>query len=197
LTNCGAITAGSTTTTIIFGDNSGNAGCDYSAKAASYSAWRNHRLAATDTVYAYIYDLGTGHGEIFVYTAESVTVSQYRITRASGTWQYNYPIGSAIYLIEEWRFRRFNDVVTPNLLQLIENQDVANPKNVAFSVTRLDVAAVKSDGTVLNSYVPDTVNPWSDLAAIRISLTGEENYKNKLISKVVTGEYFPRNILSH
>lgn len=171
------------------------AGCSYADTAQNYTAWENHRDDEGGTVAGYIFDLGSQTGEFFQYVGEADTGTQ-RIINVGGSWSANYTAGSAAaYIIEEWRFSVNDNGIDEPMLQLVENEDALNPQNVMYAITDFQVDILLDDGTTVTSFAPG--DDWSRIRAINVSITGEENNRGTIISKTVTGRYFPRNVLSN
>lgn len=192
---CQALAAGSGNATIFVADNASvQPGCDKTSNATNYSAWNAKRMAdggASHIIDAYIYNRATKLGEYFKYTSESSTATQYKLTRGSGSWANAYTVGSSsLYVLEEWRYR-----VRNNVLQIVTNQDTANPLNVVDGVQNFQVSALMQDGTTKTTYIPG--DDWSLLKAIRISVTGTDTVQGKPVTRTLSADFFPRNILSN
>lgn len=192
---CGAIAAGSGNANIIVADNgSAQAGCDKTSNLTSYNSWSAKRLAdggATHVIKAYMYNRSTKLGEFFNYTGESSTSTQYKLTRGAGTWANAYPVGSSsLYVLEEWRYR-----VRENVLQIVTDQDTANPLNVVDGVQDFQVTALMQDGSTKTTFIPG--DDWSKLKALRISVTGTETVQGEALTRTLSADFFPRNILSN
>ena len=192
---CQAIAAGSGNTTITVADNgSAQPGCDKTSNLTSYTAWGAKRLAdggASHIIDAYMYNRSTKLGEYFKYTNESSTATQYQLTKSTGTWTNAYTVGSSsLYIMEEWRYRVVNGV-----LQIITNNDTVNPLNVVDGVEDFQVTALMQDGTTKNTYIAG--DDWSQLKALRISVTGTDTVQGEALTRTLSSDFFPRNILSN
>lgn len=188
---CVSINSGASVSSIYFAVSGNVAGCAYSGHASNYDAWRNYRIANGGSVRAYIFNTSTKQGEFFDYTGESDTGSQYYLSRPSGSFANSYPVGaSAVYILEEWRYR-----VDAGLFQIVENRDTANPLNVAYDIADLQLSAVLSDGTTVESF--GSSDDWTEIARISVSLTGTDRYNGETISRTASSSFFPRNILSN
>ncbi|MBX7145463.1 MAG: prepilin-type N-terminal cleavage/methylation domain-containing protein [Oligoflexia bacterium] len=189
---CQAITALSTNTNITVADNTlTTPGCDKTSNATGFSNWQAHRTAHSGSVKAYIFDRVAHVGEFFDYIGEQSTSNAYTINRAPGTWAHSFPVSSSsIYVLEEWRYRLQNGVV-----QIISNQDTANPLDVVDGVSGFQVTAYMQDSSTKTSFgVTDT---WTQIRALDISITGQASFEGQNMSKTVSAQFFPRNILSN
>lgn len=192
---CQPVAAGSTDP-MIFGMAGTVAGCIYGDQLGNLDAWRNHRVAEGGQVRAYLYDAATQTGEFFTYTGEVDSGSELSIQRDAAGWQNSYDVGvTAAYVIEEFRFRLFEEVAGDNYLQLIIGQDEANPLNVAFSLSEFTVSARMNDGSTQTTLAPG--DEWTDIDYVEVRLSGSESYKEQSVSTTLTGQYYPRNILSN
>lgn len=189
---CQPLAAGSGNTTIYVADNSQvQPGCDTTSNASAHASWSAYRIAEGGSVNAYIYNRVTREGEFFVFTAEGSSASQYTLTRTAGTWQHQYDVGaSSIYILEEWRYRLQNGV-----LQIITDQDTANPLNVVDGVSAFQVVARMQDGTTSAAFAPG--DDWSDIQSLQFNLTGIDRAFGEDVVRTLTAEFFPRNILSN
>ncbi len=191
---CQAITAG-TTDDVYFGNSSTVPGCAYADQEQNFNAWQEYRTDNGGTVKAYIYDPVADVGEFFDYYNETDTGTA-RLIQRSGGWENDYPVGnSAVYLLEEWHFKLDTSMFDSNMLQVIEDGDDSNPLNITFDIEDFQVTAILSDGTTLNDF-PGASN-WTELRALEVEISGNDTSKGRLIEKTVSGQYFPRNILSN
>lgn len=192
---CQAISAGSGGSTIYVADNgSAQPGCDKTSNLTNYTAWNAKRMAdggASHVLDAFMYNRSTKLGEWFRYTGESSTATQYRLTRGSGSWANAYTVGSSsLYILEEWRYR-----VVDGVLQIVTNNDTANPLNVVDGVQDFQVTALMQDGTTKDTYIAG--DDWSQLKALRIQVTGTDTALGEQVSRTLSSDFFPRNILSN
>ena len=188
---CTSITAGSSTNRVIFARTTSTAGCSYSGQTHNYTTWEAYRTARGGSVRAFLYNTVLRRGEFFTYTSAINSGSQYELVTSAITWQNSYPAGtSAVYVLEEWEYRRESD-----LIRLIENRDTASPYNVAFGATDFQVTGILNDDTSVTAF--DQTRDWTTLQAIDISITGSERFVRKNMLRTLSGRYFPRNILSN
>lgn len=186
---CVEIPAG-TNIDIVFATGS-EPGCSYSDNTHNYQRWSAYRTEQNGSVEAFIFDGSSKNGEFFLYNSEFDASGEYGISRAGGAWEHTYSAqAGAVYILEQWTFE-----LDEQTLQLIVNNDTANPLNVAFGITEFQVVAIAQDGSELDSL--DTTDSWTDLRSLRITLTGQDTFRNEPISRTLSTEFFPRNILSH
>lgn len=172
-------------------------GCTYDDQGQNYNSWSAYRIDKGGAVKAYIYDRSTQNGEFFTYVSETDTATARLVNRGSGAWQADYTVvgNSAAYLIEEWRFQVSSGVLEDRMLQVVENDDDVNVKNIAYGVTNLQVEIELDDGTIVTSFDPG--DDWTLIKNIRVTISGEESGHGNVITKSLTGVYFPRNVLSN
>ena len=188
---CTPISAGTSADQIHFADASGTLGCLYSDNLFNFSSWQANRLEAEGSLLAYAYDSSTKVGEFFEYTGEVDTGSELYLERGSGVWENDYSsITTSIYIIEQWQFKLEEDV-----LQVIENDYSDDPYNIIFGVSDFQVSINYPDGTSTDSFTVD--DNWTQIASLQISITVEDSFAGKQISRTMEAEFFPRNILSN
>lgn len=153
-------------------------------------AWRDQRLAAGGTLRAYIYDPASQAGEFFDYTGEDA--ASHRLLRSSpAPWSRAYTVAdnARIYILEQSVFVRQDDV-----LQRIVNDDTASPLNLVNRVENFQVRAFLRDGSILTDL--DAGDPWPELRSVEVTLVGRGDVRDGDIRRVLTSQYFPRNVLS-
>lgn len=189
---CTQITGGTNTPNIYFAIPGTVAGCVYSGHTHDYDAWRAYRLTQPgQRTLAYIYDSTGHHGEFFTYINEQDNGNSYYIVRTTGTWSYTYPTAStSIYILEQWQFQ-----LNTNNLQLVQNNDNANPLDVSFGITNFQVRVKMQDNTIVNSFT--NTDNWTLIKALEVTLNGSDTFAGKAVNRSMVAEYFPRNILSH
>ena len=188
---CTSIAAGSATTTLIVAQTTATPGCSYSGQTHNYTTWESYRTSNGGSVNAFIFDTANKHGEFFTYQSGVATGSQYRLIAAPRTWQYGYTAGTtAIYILEEWEYRREND-----LIKLVANRNEALPYDVTFGVTDVQFSALLNDATTVIAF--DKTKDWTTIASVEILITGQEKFSGKMTTRTVTGKFFPRNVLSN
>ena len=189
---CTAVSSSSTATQLFFANTSGIAGCTFSGQTQAYNSWRSYRLAQpTQRVKAFLYNPSTKVGKFFEVTGEGTNgTNNYYLNIINPGWGANYPTTSAIYLLEEWRYR-----IVSNTLELVENRNTANPFKIAFRIQNMQVSALMRDNTTKTSFT--TSDNWALIKALKIDLTGNDRFAGETLVRTVTGEFFPRNVLSN
>ncbi len=189
---CQDLTAGSGNSWVFLSAPlAGNPACTYPSQSTSYNSWSTYRNDEGGAVDAYIVNLATGEGEFFKYDGEQDFGGDLMVHRESGNWQYDYPAQvSAIYILEEWDLS-----VNGDFLQLVVNQNVAEPRNIIFGIENFQVQITMEDTSVLNAFTNN--EDWVDIQSIDISLSGSTQYKGQDISASLSSKFFPRNILSN
>lgn len=168
-----------------------SSGCMYANQATNYNAWSAYRTAQGGQVRAYIFNPLTKDGEFFDYVGEQDTGTAYYITSGAHTWSADYPsaAGSAVYILEEWRFQ-----VQNGYLQLIQDGETASPLNVVWGVTDFQLQAHLTGGSLVTQFL--RTDNWSLIEGIDISLSGEEDFRGQVIERTLGSRFFPRNVLS-
>ncbi|MCC6931632.1 MAG: prepilin-type N-terminal cleavage/methylation domain-containing protein [Deltaproteobacteria bacterium] len=196
---CQPIAAGSGVSRVYFAHIGEEAGCTFDTNLQNYSAWRDYRIEQGGTVSVYIYDPYSQLGEFFKITGEDQQISSLALIRNGGAFVNSYSVGqSALFLMEEWHFRVGDDWEGDPVFQIIENDDVANPKNVTHGLTSFQVRIFKTDGTVVEEF--SRTDQWVDIASIEVTISGREivsDAQHTEIASTYSARFFPRNILSH
>ncbi len=176
--------------------------CIYGAQTTSFNAWHNYRLAkggASQVVDAYIFDVTTKAGQFFKYDADASTASpasQY-VRSQSGSWSNTYSENaSAVYMLSEWKFQLSTVVGQTDLLQLVENENTSEVKNIVYGVQNIQFRALMQDGTTQTTF-GSTSDDWTQLQAIEVTITGTDSFRGREISSTLTTQLFPRNVLSN
>ncbi len=188
---CTALAAGSNAP-LQFAIPGTTAGCIYSGQTTSYQSWRNYRIANGNTVNAYIWDSVAKAGEFFQYTSETDGATSYSISR-SGTWTRTYPTtSSAAYIMEEWKFQANG---AGDELQLVKDQDTADPTTLAFNLKDFQITILQRDGTTKTSFT--TSDTWTNIKSITVAITGKDSFLKEEVNRTLSASYFPRNVLSN
>ena len=188
---CQAVSAGNSQ--VYFAIPGNVAGCTRTGHANDYTKWRTQRLADSDqNVRAFIWDSAAKLGEYFDYTNEVDTGTAYYIVRGGApSWSRTYPVGSSsVYMLEEWKF----DVST-NMLRVTREQQTGSINNVSFRINNFQVRILMQDNTVKTAFA--ATDSWSQIKAVEITLTGDDEYSKNLITRSVSSQFFPRNVLSN
>lgn len=166
-------------------DNDGPRDKDSDGIPDDLEAWKLYREENDDDrpVRAYAFSGGPDGGEFFIYSGELDESAGYYVANASGTWQKSYSATglASVYLLDERRYR-----LNGTTLELILNDDTANPLNILRGVSDFQVRVLMQDTTRKTDLT--LAEDWQKIQAVQVSLTVGE--------RVLTSEYFPRNILS-
>lgn len=201
---CLPISHGASITDIYFAYPTTEPGCTYTDQQHNYDVWRQYRLdyeanQATEiqpSPAVMIYDPTQLIGEFFDYESEASAGSNMYIIRPPGTFLHSYTVGqTALFLMEEWRFRIDTDLNFEPVLQVIQNGNAANPLNVSYNISDFQVSIILSDKTEVNSFAAS--DNWTNIRAIKVTLIGEETSLGNKVKREYTSTFFPRNILSH
>lgn len=197
LTVCQTINAGTSANRVYLSTSAAGASpaCLPGGQATNQTAWNGYRTDKGGQVKAYIYDFSTRLGEFIEYSSEGTSGGQSYITITSKTFANQYVAQSAaIYAMVQWEFQ-IDPVPNSQILQVVENNDTANPKKVVFGVTNFQIQAILTDGTVKDTF--GSGDSWTQLAAIDVSVSGNESLRDHPnISTTLRSRFFPRNILS-
>lgn len=198
LTVCQNITTGSGSNIMLSSTATGRPpACNYGSQLVNFNAWHTYRLTQpSNRVNAYIYDFTTQYGQWVTISSDTNNGTSMYLTKASGAWLYPYTSGNtAVYVLREWDFRLSTTPGQTDVLQIIQDQDTANPLRVAFGVRTFRVVARMQSGTNLETLA--VTDGWTNLRAIQVTLDGTDTYKGRQIATTLTGDLFPRNILSN
>jgi hypothetical protein len=167
--------------------------------------WREYREATGEevdgrpTVPAFLYNPSTGEGEFFLYNRDD-NDEAYIETTSGHSWTYDYPAADQcrLFLLEERRYRLEGD-----LMQLIVNQDDANPLNLVDGIEEFQLRArFKTPPPPAPQIEPDAQDSfgpgdnWTGLRAIEVRVNGKVVFKNEFIEREWSSEILPRNVLS-
>ncbi len=191
LTVCVATTVGATTVAV---SSSAiiNSECVGTNVVNLYNAFNAERIAQGGSIRAYIYDRVAKVGEFVNFTNGTTALGDYSLTVSPVSRVYPI-LASNVYIIEEYRF---NVDLASSVLRLYRDGMDAQPESVAFGVTGFDISARVGDGSTIETLTSNGAYTWKDTRSIKVILTGSENRKTRTFSTSITGEYFPRNILS-
>lgn len=168
--------------------------CTAPNQAGNYSAWRNYALSQATQVPIYVFNQTTRNGEFLrlLSTVGSVSGGLQFINYTQKLFSYGYTQeATSYYIMSQWQIRLSNGV-----LQIIMNEDQSTIQNIIDGISSFQVQAVMQDGTTRDTLV--ATDNWTLLSAIRITITGSETMPGGAQQvRTVTGEFFPRNILSN
>lgn len=172
--------------------------CNYGMQTNAYNSWGAFRTASGGTFRAYVYDMGTRLGEFFVFDSAGDSGSTQYVHNQSAHWSNNYTLGtSSAYAISEWRIKLSSVAGQTDLLQIIENGDNANPKNLVYGVENIQFSILMNDGTTRDTF--SVGDNWGQIQAIGVTISGRDTYDNgrKAVTATLRTELFPRNVLSN
>lgn len=191
LVACQAISSGSSSDLVFADDSVNDPNCSYSNQADVLTAWMDARNDQGGTGLGFIFDRQETVGEFFEWDGESDSGTAMGIDKSDGAWDEDYTaLDSFAYVIEEWRFSLNGDT-----LQMVVDDDTANPINVVNGLTSFNVQVELFDGTVVDAF--EAGDDWSDIALIHLELTGEETSGDRTVTRSLSGSFFPRNVLSN
>lgn len=144
-------------------------------------------------VRAYIYNRISGQGEFVDYTDGGESGDEYYLTTSALKNDYDART-TYIYLLEEYRFER--DLIE-DVFVLTINGRTEEPQTVAFAVTDIEIALRMSDGSTISELNSQSSMSWRDIRRVSVTLSGEEQRRERTLRGSITAEYFPRNVLSY
>lgn len=154
--------------------------------------WREYRLAHGGEVLAYIYNPTLQAGEFFTYDDEdSSNFHIHKANAATELWEndYNTVDNSRVYIMEQLAFQLDGEV-----LQSVVNGDTTAPLNLVSSIIDFQARAWLNDGSSLDDLGP--ADHWNQLRSIEVTLSAAETFRDRTLTRTVTTEFFPRNVLS-
>lgn len=160
--------------------------------ASGLAAWVANRSAHDGKVRIYIYNRVAKQGEFLDYTHEGQNAGDDYLDISA--LKFFYPASStALYVLEEYSFQLNPETQT---LQLNQDGRTDGPADVAYNVTQFQVKLRMQDTTELLSLAPTDTKGWKNIRGVSISLRGQGGWRSTKMSREVTAEYFPRNVLS-
>lgn len=173
------------TTTNSTGSTTTSNGTNMPDDLERWKAYREAQVAAGNAVRAYIYSPASKLGEFFNYSGEDrgqTLLPGWTLVRSGGgAWQRVYRVSeaSSVYMLDERRY-----VLEGGVLKVIVNGG-NSPLRIANNVGKLEFKGVRADGTKVTTVGAD----WQTLSAVEVSL--------EVDGRVLTSQFFPRNILSN
>lgn len=158
----------------------------------SLAKWSAARVASGGTLRVYLYDRVSKVGEFVSYTGEGSSEFGAFITVSAPFFEY--PVSAtSMFVLEEYVFSRDGETNT-----VLVKKDGWNetPEEVAYDITNFDVRLRMKDGTIINSLSAADVQTWKDIQLVSVALSGQEAWRSKTVNLSVSGDYFPRNVLS-
>lgn len=197
LTVCRNITAGSTVLTVYLNNTTSGSppACVTTGQSSVLTTYTNYRSEYGGPVPAYIWNLTSKVGEHFAYSAETNSGNNVWLTRSSGFWTNTYPnLGAMVFVIDEWKFQKSATAGETDIIEVVQNGDTANRQKLVFGISDFQVVLNMKDGTTKTSFSQS--DDWSQIKSIAVTLTGQDTYRGSTITRSLSAEFFPRNILS-
>lgn len=196
LSVCTGVVAGTSVSSIIFGDSSLTPGCTYSDQTNNFNSWRQERIDKGGSIQAYIYNPSTKNGEFFNYESETDSGTEYQIETSSHTWANDYPVGSsAVYIIEEYAYSMGTTAADDDVLYVTINEDPATYDRVVFGLDSFDLGVELETGATQTAFA--RTDDWTALSFIQVDVSGSSSWKDSPIEAALSIRIFPRNILSN
>ncbi len=193
LTLCLSASSGDTTLDVSSA-GVGSTDCLASNVENVHNVFETYRATGEDLeVRAYVVNLITGDGEFVDYTGGGDSGGEYYLDVSELVNDYDGET-SYVYLIEEYRFGR--DAVEDTLILTIDGK-TDEEQTVAFSVTDFQVNIELDDASVITELNFASSATWREIRQISVTLSGEEQRRDRTLSGSLTADYFPRNVLSY
>jgi len=161
--------------------------------------FREYRLAhgtgSSPTVLAngYLYDPTTKLGEWFSFENEEFDGgSGAWFLRLSGSLAGSYPTVNQprIYILDEMRYD-----LTAGTIELRRNGSVGTPLGVVDGIDEFQVTLLLQDSTTAATF---TVNDdWGQIQSVQLVMTGRRSVRGRTLTRTMTTDVLPRNVLSH
>jgi type IV pilus assembly protein PilW len=197
LTVCRDITAGSTLLQVYLNNTVSGAppACTTTGQSSVLTTYTTYREEYGEPPPAYIWNLSAKQGELFYYSSETNSGNNVWLTRQNGFWANAYPaLGAMVFVIDEWKFQRSTASGETDIIEVIQNNDTANKQKLVFGITDFQIVLNMKDGTTKTSYTQS--EDWTLIKSIAITLTAQDTYRGTPITRSLSAEFFPRNILS-
>jgi len=142
----------------------------------------------------YIYDPSTKLGEWFSFENEEFDSGSggWFLRLSGGSLTAGYPAANQprIYLLDEIRFD-----LSSGTIELRRNGSSGTPLAVVDDIVEFQVALLLEDSTTATSF---TVNDdWSRIQSVQLRMSAAGTVRNRTVTRTLTAEVLPRNVLSH
>lgn len=197
LTVCQNITTGSGVLNVYLNNTTAGAppACVTTGQSSVLATYTSYRSEYGGPVPAFIWNLTGKVGEHFFYNAETNSGNNVWLTRSSGLWANAYPnLGAMVFVLDEWTFQRSVTAGETDIIEIVQNGDTSNKQKLVFGITDFQVVLNMKDGTTKTSFTQ--TEDWTQIKSIAVTLTGQDTYRNSTITRSLSAEFFPRNILS-
>ncbi|MFN8391225.1 MAG: hypothetical protein U0136_13115 [Bdellovibrionota bacterium] len=183
------------TDTIIVSDpTSTTPECLPSNVAPGIQAWHTERMKQQGaTLRVFVYDRVGKIGEFLEFNGEGQAPdgSDYLLVSQPAA---SYPArSSSVYVIEEFSFALDSATDT---LKLTINGLTDSPEDVAYRISAFQARIHMQDGTTVSTLAPTDTNSWKNIRSVELTLSGQDSWRTRSMTRAVKGDYFPRNILS-
>lgn len=196
---CGAITAGLPGPDIPVADHGATppAGCaplpdaDADGWADNIDAWRTYRTTHGGALWAFVYDPVARQGEWFRYDGEGGASNEQLHKANADVWGRSYDVASGcrVYLVEERVYS-----VSGDTLQLVRDRETT-PRNVTAGLQDFQIRVFFQDGTTQDAI--DATTRWTTVRSVELRLTGQARLRDRTITRTLSAEFLPRNVLSN
>ncbi len=166
--------------------------CLYANQRGKMDAWVAYVSAPDASQKFYVFNSTTRAGEFMQLTGTPTTDTgteiRFNILPLSPTNSY-VSEATWLYILNQWSFGVSNEV-----LQIIENADTINPQNVVDQISNFQVQLLMNDGSTVDSLT--AAGAWTNILAVRVSITGTQTTQGRTVSRTLSSDFFPRNVLS-
>lgn len=142
----------------------------------------------------YIYDPVTRQGEFFAFENEDVDggTGQWFLEISGGGLANAYPSANQprVYVLDEMRFD-----LSSGTIELRRDGAAGSPLAVVDSIVDFQVTLELADSTIVSAF--SSSDDWSSIQTVQLQMTGQANVRKRTITRTLTADVFPRNILSY
>jgi len=193
LTLCEDASMGSSTLTLSSGDLADSA-CYVGNVEPMYNTVLDRvNDADSELLRLFVFDRSTLEYEFVELEQGSLIGDEYRFSISPLSNTYSR-MNTSIYLVEEMRFVNSSDDKTLSV-SATHFSDESRP--LAFHVDAFRVSLMMQDGETRSELSGNSGIPWKNIKRIMITLSGGDAFKDREFSSSISGEFFPRNVLSY
>lgn len=171
---------------------SGDAECLPVNVATNLSRLSNLRTSGGGSIRIYVYDRVAKIGQFVDYTGEASAAGDDYLMVSGLTADYSAG-SSSVYIVEELAFQ-LN--IIDDKLTMVRDGNIAVVEDVAYDIQDFQVSIELQDGTNITALNSSSIQTWKDIKLIKIDLSGQESWKKRVFDRTISGEFFPRNVLS-
>ncbi len=187
LTVCQAVNQNTTAGAVVAVEGSTVAGCNKIGIGVHepLTRWDTYRQAnGSPSLDAYIFNPNDKSGEFFTFSGIQ---GQTTLSRGTGSWGRNYPVGSQLYILEERAYR-----LNGNVLELSQNGGAW--QGVASSISNLQLSADLKSGATTNTVdTLDISSSWVTVQGITVRLSGQIVNARVNLNRILEAQFLPRN----